>query len=952
MARSKQRGRQSTEAALSAGGDGATPILLFRIVIPEVREDTGEALVAVDSPRLAILARRDLRNPNLPSCVLLSVCPCSPNRAPEEIVADRLVSVKWAAAAVLFLFFGCPIFLPAPPTDCQYLAPLLPPSASASPPSALPPPSPLHHCAMGYAATAGVVGGGRPGAARYVVTVADDAIEGAPEGSLRWAVANLGGGTGGRGERQGLYVTFNRSMTIRLKSRLFLASHTTIDGRGVRVRLLGNGLVLQNVTNVIIHNIEIGNQPGDHDVLPIRSSQVVWIDHCHVYNGHRGTVDIVYNSTDVTISNCRIHNHRLTMLLGADDSHEYDRNMRVTVMASRGGATPSKGCLQRLQREMKLITKEPPPHIRARPNPADMLDWHFVLEGSPGTPYEGGWYHGRLRFPADYPFKPPSIMMLTPNGRFATSTRICMSMSDFHPETWNPMWSVASILTGLLSFMSDDAVTAGSIVASEADRRKLARLSMPNNCRSPVFRKLFPDLVDSYTASLASAAEAAEGWADGASRAQGEGAEGRGKGRRVVEAAAGVVGGREGKGSEGGRELRVGGQGGAERKEGGHRRVGRTGGKVGAAVPFSAGKAVEAGAAGSGSASGKQQPGLSSLSFWVTAAVVLLCGPSAQLSHALTRIHAAMHRPSSPAPAPPSSPPRAGSPPDDATRRFASRRASQERTAELLQQSFRPKVLPSAPAHARAPIPGLPDGVGGSERRRGAMRSSSGPREGRFGGGPPRGTESPTAPGRATLRKQLSSDIAPLLLRLKRQATPTRVRSQSPVLSPVQSPRDVWEAAEAGKLFDWTSRDTECTTASPGGSAMADEVSLAEQEARLKKKYGGALPKKKGLLSKGHERAFFDSAEWAIQKQKGAKPAAPAEQGLQPKLEVRGRSSLPHINLPRVVAPDWLKMTRDVGLALALCTCPWQQGADQVLHQPVERDFFCSTHDPHVLPMA
>ncbi|GJP31662.1 hypothetical protein CLOM_g14720 [Closterium sp. NIES-68] len=76
---------------------------------------------------------------------------------------------------------------------------------------------------------------------------------------------------------------------------------------------------------------------------------------------------------------------------------------------------------------------------------------------------------------------------------------------------------------------------------------------------------------------------------------------------------------------------------------------------------------------------------------------------------------------------------------------------------------------------------------------------------------------------------------------------------------------------------------------------MADEVSLAEQEARLKKKYGGALPKKKGLLSKGHERAFFDSAEWAIQKQqqKGAKPAAPAEEGLQPKLE-----PTPHLPAP------------------------------------------------------
>ncbi len=34
-------------------------------------------------------------------------------------------------------------------------------------------------------------------------------------------------------------------------------------------------------------------------------------------------------------------------------------------------------------------------------------------------------------------------------------------MSDYHPETWNPLWSVASILTGLLSFMLEDTITAG-----------------------------------------------------------------------------------------------------------------------------------------------------------------------------------------------------------------------------------------------------------------------------------------------------------------------------------------------------------------------------------------------------------------------------------------------------------------------------------------------------------
>ena len=33
-------------------------------------------------------------------------------------------------------------------------------------------------------------------------------------------------------------------------------------------------------------------------------------------------------------------------------------------------------------------------------------------------------------------------------------------MSDFHPETWVPAWSVASILNGVLSFMLESTVRA------------------------------------------------------------------------------------------------------------------------------------------------------------------------------------------------------------------------------------------------------------------------------------------------------------------------------------------------------------------------------------------------------------------------------------------------------------------------------------------------------------
>lgn len=52
---------------------------------------------------------------------------------------------------------------------------------------------------------------------------------------------------------------------------------------------------------------------------------------------------------------------------------------------------------------------------------------------------------GKLKFPDDFPFRPPSIFMITPNGRFETNRRLCLSISDFHPETWVPTWSVSQV---------------------------------------------------------------------------------------------------------------------------------------------------------------------------------------------------------------------------------------------------------------------------------------------------------------------------------------------------------------------------------------------------------------------------------------------------------------------------------------------------------------------------
>lgn len=80
---------------------------------------------------------------------------------------------------------------------------------------------------------------------------------------------------------------------------------------------------------------------------------------------------------------------------------------------------------------------------------------------------QGGIYHGRILLPAEYPFKPPAFMMLTPSGRFQTGVKICLSISSHHPEHWQPSWSVRTALMALIAFMPTPGNGAiGSIVSS------------------------------------------------------------------------------------------------------------------------------------------------------------------------------------------------------------------------------------------------------------------------------------------------------------------------------------------------------------------------------------------------------------------------------------------------------------------------------------------------------
>jgi len=149
--------------------------------------------------------------------------------------------------------------------------------------------------------------------------------------------------------------------------------------------------------------------------------------------------------------------------------------------------------VKRLMREAAELCN-PENEYAAHPTEANLFEWHFTIRGPESSEFENGVYHGRIIFPSQYPMKPPSFILLTPNGRFQTEEKICLSISNYHPETWLPSWSIRTALVALRSFMTTpgNEGAIGSVNFSPEERRKLANKSRSWECRDcgPIIKLL------------------------------------------------------------------------------------------------------------------------------------------------------------------------------------------------------------------------------------------------------------------------------------------------------------------------------------------------------------------------------------------------------------------------------------------------------------------------------
>lgn len=133
---------------------------------------------------------------------------------------------------------------------------------------------------------------------------------------------------------------------------------------------------------------------------------------------------------------------------------------------------------------------------------SNLFHWRATVRGPAGTPYEGGTFVIDLRFPLDYPFKPPHVAFVTriyhPNVRVAqpgdppSSGGVCLDVLADH---WCPALTTANILTCVVGLLADPCPAdqeapllpdVAEVYRTDRAQFEATALEWTSQCASPV----------------------------------------------------------------------------------------------------------------------------------------------------------------------------------------------------------------------------------------------------------------------------------------------------------------------------------------------------------------------------------------------------------------------------------------------------------------------------------
>ncbi|PIK52451.1 putative ubiquitin-conjugating enzyme E2 Z [Apostichopus japonicus] len=192
--------------------------------------------------------------------------------------------------------------------------------------------------------------------------------------------------------------------------------------------------------------------------------------------------------------------------------------------------TVERASLLRIKRDIMNIYSDPPPGMCVFPED-DITKVHALVTGPFDTPYEGGFFHFMIRFPPDYPNKPPRVKLLTTgnnsvrfNPNLYHSGKVCLSiLGTWQGPAWKPAQCLASLLISIQSLMNDkpyhnepgfetekhagDCERYNECIRHETLRVAVCQMMNDPNSAMPAplisaMENLFPDYFESYMSTI------------------------------------------------------------------------------------------------------------------------------------------------------------------------------------------------------------------------------------------------------------------------------------------------------------------------------------------------------------------------------------------------------------------------------------------------------------------
>ena len=108
----------------------------------------------------------------------------------------------------------------------------------------------------------------------------------------------------------------------------------------------------------------------------------------------------------------------------------------------------------RINRELQDLGHDPPSNCSAGPVGDDMFTWQATIMGPGDSPYQGGVFFLTIKFPTDYPFKPPKVQFNTKiyHPNINASGGICL---DILKDQWSPALTISKVLLSISSLLTD-----------------------------------------------------------------------------------------------------------------------------------------------------------------------------------------------------------------------------------------------------------------------------------------------------------------------------------------------------------------------------------------------------------------------------------------------------------------------------------------------------------------